>query len=419
MKVFKFGGASVKDAESLKNVANILREFEGESLIVVVSAMGKTTNKLEQILASIHQVNKGEFKILLNELKNFHDKIITSLNLDSHQVLSSALGSYYFNIREIFEDYKVSEFNFNYDKIVSFGELISTQIVAAYLEKCNFNSIWLDASLLIKTDDKFRSATVNLPTTTSNIKTALEPFNDEKKLVVTQGFIGSTDDGEITTLGREGSDYSAAIFAYCLNAESLTIWKDVDGMYNADPKKFPKAQKLETISYKDAIELSYYGASVIHPKTIQPLQNKDIPLYVKSFIHPKLSGTTITKDGRNQIPCYIIKENQVLVSLSTKNFSFIAEKHLANIFKAYDSLDMKINIMQNSAVNFSALFDNKQFDENKVLSSFSNNYAVRYNENLELITIRHYNKAIIDELLENREVLLEQKTRETVRFVVK
>jgi aspartate kinase len=319
----------------------------------------------------------------------------------------------------MFVQFKSFEHNAFYDKMVAYGELLSTRIVEAHLEKSGVKSAGLDASKVVITDDKFRAATVDMSLTEAKIQEACTVAFRMYNIIVTQGFIGSNLKGKQTTLGREGSDYSGAIFAYCLNASSLTIWKDVEGMYNADPKSFPKAEKLDAISYKDAIELSYYGASVIHPKTIQPLQNKEIPLYVKSFLDPSLPGTAIKKDAFNTIPCYIIKDKQVLVSLSTKNFSFIAEKNLAEIFNKYDQLDMKINIMQNSAVNFSALFDEKQFQESKVLEAFQSSYAVRYNENVELITIRHYNSAIIEELTAGREILLEQRTRETVRFVVR
>jgi aspartate kinase len=419
MQVFKFGGASVKDADAVKNVTTIVQSFATKKLVIIVSAMGKTTNKLEAIIAACANQNKSLFDQHFKELEDYHNQIVGQLFPEKNEMLNIQLGIYFSEINRMFVQYKSFEHNTFYDKMVAFGELLSTRIVEAHLEKSAVKSAWLDASKVVITDDKFRSATVDMSLTEAKIQEACTVAFRMYNIIVTQGFIGSNMKGIQTTLGREGSDYSGAIFAYCLNASSLTIWKDVEGMYNADPKSFPKAEKLDAISYKDAIELSYYGASVIHPKTIQPLQNKEIPLYVKSFLDPSLPGTAIKKDAFNTIPCYIIKDKQVLVSLSTKNFSFIAEKNLAEIFDKYDQLDMKINIMQNSAVNFSALFDEKQFQESKVLEAFQSSYAVRYNENVELITIRHYNSAIIEELTAGREILLEQRTRETVRFVVR
>lgn len=419
MQVFKFGGASVKDADAVKNVTTIVQSFATKKLVIIVSAMGKTTNKLEAIIAACANQNKSLFDQHFKELEDYHNQIVEQLFHEKNEILNLQLHNYFSEINRMFVQYKAHEHGAFYDKMVAFGELLSTRIVEAHLEKSGVKSAWLDASKVVITDDKFRSATVDMSITEAKIQEACTVTFRMYNIIVTQGFIGSNMKGTTTTLGREGSDYSGAIFAYCLNAESLTIWKDVEGMYNADPKKFPNAQKLDAISYKDAIELSYYGASVIHPKTIQPLQNKEIPLYVKSFLDPALSGTAIKKDAFNTIPCYIIKDKQVLVSLSTKNFSFIAEKNLAEIFNKYDQLDMKINIMQNSAVNFSALFDAAQFDELAVLNAFQSQYQVRYNEHLELITIRHFNEEVVSALTHGKDILLVQKTRETVRFVVK
>lgn len=419
MKVYKFGGASVKDANAVRNVSAIVQSNQKDKLIIIVSAMGKTTNKLEELIAACHNQQAEEFNKHLENLIAYHQEIANDLFPKGNDVLNLQLNEYFQSIRKMYVQYESSNQNAFYDSMVAFGELLSTRIVEAYMEHSGLKCAWLDASKVVITDDKYRSATVEMQITETKIQEACNVAFKAYKIIVTQGFIGSSLRGAKTTLGREGSDYSGAIFAYCLNAESLTIWKDVDGMFNADPKSFPQAQKLNEISYKDAIELSYYGASVIHPKTIQPLQNKEIPLYVKSFLNPEQSGTVIKKDAKNNIPCFIMKDKQVLVSLSSKNFSFIAERHLSDIFAKYDALDMKINIMQNSAVNFSALFDAKQFDEEKVLSTFKNSYFVRYNENLELITIRPYNDAIMQDLLKDKEVLLEQRTRETVRFVVR
>jgi aspartate kinase len=419
MKVFKFGGASVKDAEAVRNVSAIVHSFSKDKIVIVVSAMGKTTNKLEELIAACHNQLAPEFKKHLADLISYHQEIVDELFPKGNDILNIQLREYFQSIEKMFTQYETSNKNAFYDSMVSYGELISTRIVEAYMEHSGLKCAWMDASKVVITDDKFRAATVEMRITETQIQEACNVVFKTHMIIVTQGFIGSSLRGSKTTLGREGSDYSGAIFAYCLNAESLTIWKDVEGMFNADPKSYARAQKLNEISYKDAIELSYYGASVIHPKTIQPLQNKEIPLYVKSFLNPELPGTAIKKDAKNNIPCFIVKDKQVLVSLSSKNFSFIAERHLSDIFAKFDALDMKINIMQNSAVNFSALFDAKQFDEEKVLTAFKDTYFVRYNENLELITIRPYNHSIIQELTKDKEVLLEQRTRETVRFVVR
>lgn len=419
MKVFKFGGASVKDANAVKNVTAIVQSYSKDKLVIIVSAMGKTTNKLEELITACQFQNLTNFEQHLTELKRYHQQIADELFPKGNEVLQIQLREYFETIRRMFVQYKADNHNAFYDKMVAFGELISTRIVEAHMEHTGLKSAWLDASKVVITDDKFRSATVEMHSTESKIQEVSAVIFKMHNIIVTQGFIGSSLHGAPTTLGREGSDYSGAIFAYCLNAESLSIWKDVSGMFNCDPKSYSQAQKLNEISYKDAIELSYYGASVIHPKTIQPLQNKEIPLYVKSFLEPSLPGTSIKKDAVNTIPCFIIKDQQVLISLSSKNFSFIAERHLSDIFGKFDDIDMKINIMQNSALNFSALFDAKQFNADHVMSSFYDHYHVRYNENLELVTIRPYNDSIIQELVEGKEVLLEQRTRETVRFVVR
>jgi aspartate kinase len=418
MQVFKFGGASVKDAESVKNVQEIIANFPNEKILVVVSAMGKMTNKFEELVAASLAKNEEQRMGVLSEIQAYHSTIASALFEEDEREFWGQMDTMMRELIQVCDKIHSIPEAMAYDAVVPYGELLSTHIVSYYIGKFQ-ETAWIDASSIVKTDDKFKRATVDMTKTEKAIVSEVLPLFSQIDLVVTQGFIGSTTKNFRTTLGREGSDYSGAIFAYCLQASGLTIWKDVAGMYNADPKVFPKAQKIEQVSYKDAIELSYYGASVIHPKTIQPLQNKNIPLFVKSFLNPEESGTVIQKNAQQVLPCYIVKNDQVLVSLSSKDFSFIAEKHLSEIFEAFDSLDMKINIMQNSAVNFSAIFDAKNFDEKRVIEKFGSSYQVRYNTGLELITIRHYNDSIVKELLEQKEVLLEQRTRETVRFVVR
>lgn len=418
MKVFKFGGASVKDAASVKNVLDILKRYPEDYLLVVISAMGKTTNRLEALIQAARLQDAENYQFHLSELQSYHQEIIAALFPKGNNFLQQQIDLYYKDLNAYFYLYENERPKEFYDAVIRYGELLSTRIVSTYLDGSGLPTDFVDASDLVVTDNHFQSATVDMDQTKLSIIAALLPKFELKRIVVTQGFIGRSASGEPTTLGREGSDYSGAIFAYCLEAESLTIWKDVEGMYNADPRQFPQAVKIDELSYKDAIELSYYGASVIHPKTIQPLQNKKIPLYVKSFLNPSLSGTAIFDGAKNTIPCYIVKKEQVLVSLSTKNFAFIVERHLSHIFDVFASLGMKINIMQNSAVNFSALFDAKEFDAQRIISVFDNSFSVRYNENLELVTIRHFDDAIVHELTQNRKVLLEQRTRETVRFVL-
>lgn len=418
MKVFKFGGASVKDATSVKNVLDILKLYPDDYLVVVISAMGKSTNKLEALIDAARNSQKTDFEMHLDEFKKYHQSIIVELFPAGNNVLQATLNSYYKDLSAYYSLYEIDHDAAYYDAVIRFGELLSTQIVATYLNACHLATEWVDASRMIKTDMHYKAATVDFEYTKHHVKIELLPLFVMRRIVVTQGFIGSGPNQEPTTLGREGSDYSGAILAYCLDAKSLTIWKDVEGMYNADPSFFPNAVKIDELSYKDAIELSYYGASVIHPKTIQPLQNKSIPLFVKSFINPKFSGTAIFEGAKNKIPCFIVKKNQVLVSLATKNFAFIVERHLSHIFSVFDDLGMKINIMQNSAINFSALFDANEFDAERLISAFGPEFSVRYNEQLELITIRHFNNDIEKKLTHGRKILMEQRTRETVRFVL-
>lgn len=418
MKVFKFGGASVKDADTVVNVFGILQKFGNEKVAVVISAMGKTTNLLETLIEHSKSQNRAAFDENFHTLKDYHNTIIEELFDSQPSELSHFVEHYYSEINGLFSSFDLDRESAIYDYYIRFGELLSTRIVWAYLNSKGLHARWIDASEIIVTDDKYKSATVDIERTCESSGRKLAPLLEDSNIVITQGFIGSTLDGKLTTLGREGSDYSGAILAFALNADSLTIWKDVDGMFNADPKIFPRAQKLDEISFKDAIELSYYGASVIHPKTIQPLQNKKIPLFVKSFVNPELAGTLIHEKAKNTIPCYIVKNQQVLISLSTRNFAFVAEHHLSSIFATFDRLGLKINIMQNSAVNFSVLVDAKFFDSAVVLQAFQENFAVRYNENLDLVTIRAYNEQIVRELTGSRTILLEQRTRETVRFVL-
>jgi len=416
MLVFKFGGASVKDAESVKNVVNILDLYQGEKILVVISAMGKTTNNLEKIVES-YCLGKEDITEQIEALKNFHLRIVNQLFENGHTELIDDLSKIFGYLEKRVVIPPSDNYDLNYDQIVPVGELLSTKIVCAYLNKENKISNWVDARKLVLTDSRFRKANIDWELTEMAIKGLDWDFN----ILVTQGFIGGTKGNFMTTLGREGSDFTASIFANALNANSVTIWKDVPGVLNADPKYFNNTEKLSQVSYKEAIELAYYGASVIHPKTIKPLQNKNITLYVKSFLNPKDEGTVISenfeKDG--EIPCYIFKTNQVLISFSTKDFSFISEQHISEIFETLYGLGLEVNTMQNSAINFSI---NTSFDKAKVealTKILEAKYVIKYNDGLDLLTIRHYNEDIIKVLTKGRKILLEQRSRNTVRVLMR
>lgn len=419
MKVFKFGGASVKDAAAVKNVAKILEQYANDSVLVVVSAMGKTTNALEN-LAHAHYHNHVEKKqTLYKEIKNFHDEIISGLldNTDTHAYHD--IENLFIELECLLEADCEGAYDYNYDQIVSYGEIFSTRIVSSYLNQVDVKNRWMDARNFINTDATFRDARVDWALTETMIERKLKPIV-AKQLVITQGFIGQNKEHNTTTLGREGSDYSAAIFAYGLKADSVTIWKDVAGVMNGDPKKFPAAIKLDELSYTKAIEMAYYGATVIHPKTIQPLKGKNIMLYVKSFLNPEAKGTVVSNHAHEQhIPSFISKGNQTLISISSKDFSFIVEDNLVNIFKIFALHNVNINLMQNSAISFSVCVDNKGEDLDKLKSELSIHYNVRANENVELLTIMNYSEEAIKEFTVGKPILLEQRTRATVQFVLK
>ena len=420
IRVFKFGGASVKDADAVVNVAEIIRQHMDTDLIIVVSAMGKTTNKLEDIFNAFVKKDKNAFDHKTQALKQFHFDIAENLFGNTpNRELQQCIEEYFDEINDFYEQ-KNDEVSHLYDQLIPYGEILSTKIIHYYLLNSNINSTWLDARKCIKTDTNHQNANVNWPMTTEYIIKDVTPLLKKNQVVISQGFIGSAENNSTTTLGREGSDYSAGIFAYAVQANEVIIWKDVPGMLNADPKYFENTVKLEQISFKEAIELSYYGASVIHPKTIKPLQNKNIPLYVKSFIQPESKGTIIQRRTENDdaIPSFIFKKNQVLFSIMPKDFSFLIEENLSDIFLKLSKTNAHINIMQNSALSFSFLMDNKSDIVEKIKSSLENDYIVKYNTNLELVTIRHYDQKTIDFVTREKEILLEQKTRSTARFVL-
>lgn len=417
MRVFKFGGASVKDASAVKNVAEILKKFTGEKIIVVVSAMGKTTNALEKIVDA--KFSGGNINELVEETKKYHFDIINSLFSKDHQI-HNEINNVFVELEWAAEDESLIDYNHAYDQVVSLGEIISSKIVSACLNESGVKNAWKDVRDFLQTDNTYREGKVDWDLTEALIKKELLPAFKNNDIVITQGFIGGTSENFTTTLGREGSDYTAAILAYCTNANDVTIWKDVPGVLNADPKFFPGAKKIDKLSYRDAIELAYYGATVIHPKTIKPLQNKNIPLYVKSFLKPEDKGTVIKgEDSEVETPCYIFKPDQILVSILPKDFSFIAEENLGHIFKLFADLHIKVNVMQNSAISFSVSLDNDERKIPSLIEALQEDYKVLYNENLQLVTIRHYNQDVINKICGDKSVLLEQKSRTTVQLVVK
>lgn len=422
MKVFKFGGASLKSAEAVHNMANILRKFPKDRIIVIVSAMGKTTNALEQ-LTEAYYYKKANVNVLLNEIKKYHLDIAGQLFTKKDHPVFDELNNTFVELDWAVEGEPAYSYNLEYDQIVSMGEIISSKIVSAYLNEIGIGNTWLDVRDLIKTDDTFREAKVNWEQTENAVRKNINPVFSENKtgaIILTQGFLGGTTENFTSTLGREGSDYTAAILAFTASADEVTIWKDVPGVLNADPKWFDETKKIEQLSYQDAIELAYYGATVIHPKTIKPLQNKKIPLYVKSFLSPDDRGTLINEiQSPLPTPCFIFKINQVLISISPKDFSFIVEENLSDIFKLFAGHDIKINMIQNSAISLSVSADGDERQLTSLIEILRKDFRVLYNENLELITIRYYDQETINRVIVNKKILLEQKSRYTVQLVVR
>lgn len=418
MQVFKFGGASVKDAEGVRNVVRVLQTTGYKNTLIVVSAMGKTTRALETVVQ--HYFEDKAWSRSLQEVKNYHNRIIADLfEAETHPVISG-VDAFFTALTLFLERNKSSDYHFVYDQVVSFGELIATTIVHHYLWEAGIENTRLDARKCIKTDAAYRDARVNWELTRQHITRIIDP----SVLYIVQGFIGSDPDNFTTTLGKEGSDYTAAIFAYCLDAGSVTIWKDVPGVLNADPRYFTNARLLHRISYREAIELAFYGASVIHPKTLQPLQRKEIPLYVKSFLHPLERGTSVGK-GKTlvpSLPCFIVKKDQVLLSLSSLDFSFILEDHISEIFRELHKAGMKVDMIQNSAISFSVCVDDKFNTLEELVSRLRENYKVEYYENVSLYTIRHATGAAVRQIEAGKKVLLRQSRKfsgqHTVQLVV-
>ena len=416
MQVFKFGGASIKDANGVKNLASVLNKTGHKNTLIVVSAMGKTTNAIELLIKNYFE-NKKELQSSLQEVKKYHNEILLDLFENVNHIAFKKVNTLFDELNRFLKTNKSPDYNFVYDQVIGFGELLSTTIISEYLNAIGIKNNWIDVRNQIKTDNYYRRANVDWKETQRLISSK---FNTSI-LNITQGFLGSDKNNFTTTLGREGSDYTAAIYAYCLNAELVTIWKDVPGVLNADPRYFENAQLLNKISYREAIELAFYGASVIHPKTLQPLQGKEIPLYIKSFLNPEAPGTQIGKNATldPMIPCFIVKKNQVLISLSSLDFSYIVEENIGEIFNLLHTYKMKVDVIQNSAISFSVCVDDLYNNLDKLLHHLKAKFKVTSDENVSLYTIRHYNQSAINQIEIDKTVLLKQLTQGTVQIVVK
>lgn len=418
MLVFKFGGASVKDAQGVINLGNVVKSYAGNQILVVVSAMGKTTNALERLTYAYFN-GTDDMHQIFEEIKDFHHQIAHELFGESHPVFDD-IANTFVEIDWAIEDDPHDDFDFIYDQIVSIGELVSTRIVNAWLNHTGTKSKWVDVRGYIHTDNTYREGVVDWDKTRAAIQRDI-PAMLNNGVVVTQGFMGGTSENFTTTLGREGSDYTASIIASCLGAESVTTWKDVPGVLNADPKHFADTIKFDELSYQEAIEMTYYGASVIHPKTIKPLQNANIPLLVKPFTEPLAPGTQIKEGVVNKFekPVIIVKQNQVLLSISANDYSFISESHLSDIFGLFAKHHVKVNMMQTSALSFTACIDYAADKFGKLLQALKVSFKVKYNNELTLITLRHYTTAAVDEVTQGKTVLMKQTSRNTAQVVLK
>jgi|SRR5690554_106516 len=414
MKIFKFGGASTKDAENVKNVLSVVQQSGETDLLIVISAMGKMTNALEVVVHDYFQIDT--FEEPLQYVYDFHLDIVKKLFPSTHPIYDEIDG-FFEKLRGFLVGNKSKNHAFVYDQVVSYGELIASTIIVRYFQSQGIDSEWLDVRKCIKTDSNYRDASVNWEVSEERISALVKKTG----ITITQGFLGAEHANNFTTtLGREGSDYTAAIFGYCLNAKSVTIWKDVPGVLNADPRYFSKTQLLKKISYKEAIELAFYGASVIHPKTLQPLQRKEIPLYVKSFLEPEKEGTCVGKGVaiEPEVSCFMLKKNLTLISLASLDFSFMMEDHIGDVFKWLHEYKMKVELIQNSAISFSVCVSDKFNNLEAFLQKMRENFSVKWNENVTLYTIRHFDPIEVEAFRENKRVLLKQETQETVQLVV-
>lgn len=420
MKVFKFGGASVSTIERIQNTAAILQACKGEQILVIVSAIGKTTNALEKVAEAFFAGKKDEAIELFRQVKGVHNDMVKYLLVKNALATDRRMNDFYTEVEWLLHDKPVREYDYYYDQIVCIGELLSTTIVSSYLNEEGIENEWVDVRDYFRTDDNFRDATIEWSYTSTQIEKIIAPMVGQHGMVVTQGFIGSTDENESTTLGREGSDYTAAVFANILGAESLTIWKDVKGVMNADPKAFPSAEVISELNYDEVIEMAYYGAQVIHPKTIKPLQNKNIPLLVRSFLDPDLPGTIIHNQTlRNLPPIIVIKKDQVFMQLHTKDFSFVGEKPISELYGLFANLHIRPNLIQSGAVSIQLCIDNRDEKIEKLAHSAGDIFDVEMEKGFMLLTIRHYQKGLLEGMTGGREIRLLQQMPDTVQVLMK
>lgn len=421
MKVFKFGGASLETIERIRQVGKIIEANASGKLLVVISAMGKTTNELEKVAQNYFMRKREIAAQLLYNIEQQHIQVAQSLLGDREHPLFTQLQQFFTEAEWTLGEKPTRTYDYYYDQLVGLGELLSTAIVSAYFNQEGIRNTWVDVRDVFRTDDNFRDANINWEVTELQVNQKVLPLFNTANIVIAQGFIGSTDQNENVTLGREGSDFSAAVFANLLNAESQTIWKDVTGLKNADPKLFPDTIDIPEIAYNEVIEMAYYGAQVIHPKTIKPLQNKQIPLYVKCFLDMGLPGTVIRQDvdDRKLPPIIVLKKNQVLISITSRDFSFITEDKISEIYEIFHDKKIKINLTQNGAITFSCAIDHNPEKIELLIKALHGGYRINYNEGLELLTIRHYQNGLIDKLTKGRQVLLEQRSANTIQMVIK
>jgi aspartate kinase len=420
MKVFKFGGASVNSVERIKSVGKILQQYAGENLLVVISAMGKTTNALEKVVRAFFEKRNEEALQLFEQVKQQHLNTVKYLLVTHSLACEKQMKDFFTEVEWMLHDKPVREYDYYYDQVVCAGELLSTAIVSHYLNETGISNKWLDVRDIIRTDDNFRDANIDWEYTQSKVQSSIVAELKDSGIILTQGFIGSTDENESTTLGREGSDYTAAVFANMLDAESQTIWKDVESVMNADPKQFPDAQPIYELNYNEIIEMAYYGAQVIHPKTIKPLENKGIPLYVKCFLDPSLPGTVIHKQSLKHLPPIIVlKEKQVMLELSSKDFSFVGEHHVGHLYHLFEKLKVKPNLTQNGAISFVCVLDDHAEKIEKLALGASDIFDVQLIKGLSLLTIRHYNEETLQTMIKEKSILLRQQTPETIQVLMK
>ena len=420
MKVFKFGGASVNSVERIKNAASILQHYPDEELVIIISAMGKTTNALEKVVQAFYEGKKDEAIGLFEQVKQQHLATAKYLLVTHALACEKQLRDFFTEVEWLLHDKPVREYDYYYDQVVCVGELLSTAIISHYLNETGINNKWIDVRDIIRTDDNFRDANIDWDYTLSKVQHSIAPELKKAKILLTQGFIGATDENESTTLGREGSDYTAAVFANMLDAESQTIWKDVESVMNADPKQFPQAQPIHELNYNEVIEMAYYGAQVIHPKTIKPLENKGIPLYVKCFLDPLLPGTLIHKQNLKHLPPIIVlKENQVMLEMSSKDFSFVGEHHVGHLYHLFEKLKVKPNLTQNGAISFVCVLDDRTEKIEKLALGASELFDVQLTKGLSLLTIRHYNDEVVEKMINKTSILLRQQTPETIQVLMK